>query len=69
MVDVLREIVARNRAGVATLPDPLLWQVFAPAVLDRADALSGPQVQRLIDAQIQIALDPYCIPAELKRDD
>lgn len=49
----------RARVSEAPLPDPLLWQVFAPAVLDRAEALSGPQVQRLIDAQIQIALDPY----------
>jgi D-tagatose-1,6-bisphosphate aldolase subunit GatZ/KbaZ len=41
------------------LPDPLLWQVFAPEVLERAESLQGEQVQRLIDAQIELALDPY----------
>ncbi len=42
-----------------TLPDPVLWQVFAPEVLDRAEALAGTQFQRILLAQIQIALDPY----------
>lgn len=42
-----------------TIPDPVLWQTFSPEVLHRAENLAGSQVQRLIDAQIQLALDPY----------
>ena len=49
----------RTQAGQSKLPDPLLWQVFAPEVLERAESLQGEQVQRLIDAQIELALDPY----------
>lgn len=49
----------RNAAEAETLPDPLLWQVFPPEVLNRAEILAGTQVQRLIDAQIELALDPY----------
>ncbi|WP_435231746.1 class II D-tagatose-bisphosphate aldolase non-catalytic subunit [Pseudopelagicola sp. nBUS_20] len=49
----------RDKVNARTLPDPLLWQVFAPNVLDRAEQLQGSQVQRLIDAQIEITLDPY----------
>jgi D-tagatose-1,6-bisphosphate aldolase subunit GatZ/KbaZ len=41
------------------LPDPLLWQVFAPQVLDRAETLPGPRPQALIAAQVQQALAPY----------
>lgn len=41
------------------LPDPLLWQVFGTPVLDRADTLEGDRTTALIDAQIQLALDPY----------
>jgi len=48
-----------NDIGQQTLPDPLLLQVFSPATLDRAVNLGGPQVQSLITAQIQLALDPY----------
>jgi hypothetical protein len=36
------------------IPDSVLRQVF-----DQADSLTGNIVQRLIDGQIQIALDPY----------
>ena len=49
----------RDAASAQVLPDPLLWQVFAPEVLERAEHLNGSQVQRLIDAQIELALDPY----------
>ena len=41
------------------LPEPLLSQVFSNACLDRAETLSGPFSQRLIDAKIELALDPY----------
>lgn len=41
------------------LPEPLLSQVFSNACLDRAETLSGPSSQRLIDAKIELALDPY----------
>ena len=41
------------------IPAPLLWQHFAPAVLDRADIIGGPLPQALIAAQIELALDPY----------
>ena len=51
----------REQASLHTFSDPLLQQVFSPQVLDRAETLSGTQVQRLIDAQIEIALDPYDI--------
>jgi D-tagatose-1,6-bisphosphate aldolase subunit GatZ/KbaZ len=56
-----QKIVKRLRSAAAetTLPDPLLWQVFSASVLERAECLQGCQVQRLIDAQIEIALDPY----------
>ncbi|MCF2870659.1 class II D-tagatose-bisphosphate aldolase, non-catalytic subunit [Octadecabacter sp. G9-8] len=42
-----------------TIPDDALNRVFNGPVLERAEALNGSQVQRLIDAQIEIALDPY----------
>ena len=51
----------REQASLQTFSDPLLQQVFSPQVLDRAETLSGTQVQRLIDAKIEIALDPYDI--------
>ena len=41
------------------LPDPLLWQVFPTEVLERAEILGGDRVQSLIDAKIDLALDPY----------
>lgn len=43
----------------ATITDADLQKVFDPAVLDRAEQLDGPQAQRLIDAQIELALSPY----------
>lgn len=47
----------------ADFPDAItdtdLRRVFEPEVLDRAETLDGPQVQRLIDAQIELALAPY----------
>ncbi|PSL19766.1 class II D-tagatose-bisphosphate aldolase non-catalytic subunit [Shimia abyssi] len=55
------------RAGVQALFDDLpevisddaLSKAFAPEVLDRAEAGHGPLAQRLIEAQIQQALNPY----------
>jgi D-tagatose-1,6-bisphosphate aldolase subunit GatZ/KbaZ len=41
------------------LPDPLLAQVFAPEVIERAAWLGGDKAQSLITAQIQQALAPY----------
>ena len=49
----------RTRVQEATLPDPLLRQAFGADVLARAECLSGPQDQRLIDASIELALEPY----------
>ncbi len=43
----------------ATIPDTALRNVFPMSVLDRAEVLQGPQVARLIDAQIEVALAPY----------
>ena len=42
-----------------TIPDAALAKAFSADILDRAEALSGSQVQRLIDAQIEMALQPY----------
>lgn len=42
-----------------TFADKDLARVFAPEVLDRADALPGTQAKRLIHAQIETALAPY----------
>ena len=47
--------VAFDRA----IPDQALSTVFETDVLDRAETLHGPQIQRLIDAQIEDALAPY----------
>lgn len=49
----------RTRVQAQTLPEPLLMQVFDRAVLDRAEQLHGPLDQRLIDASVELALDPY----------
>lgn len=57
-------LALRQRLAEVALPDPLLWQVFSPQVLERAEGLEGTQAQRLIDAQIEIALDPYDIQSE-----
>jgi D-tagatose-1,6-bisphosphate aldolase subunit GatZ/KbaZ len=46
--------VAALRRDITMIPDSVLRQVF-----DQADSLTGNIVQRLIDGQIQIALDPY----------
>lgn len=52
--------VAVLRGGFdAPIPEAKLRTVFSDAVLARAEALSGDQAQRLLDAQIQLALDPY----------
>ncbi len=45
----------------APIPDALLTQVFDTDVLDRAEALTGSQIDRLIHAQIECALAPYFI--------
>lgn len=49
----------RSRVKAQKLPEPLLMQVFDRAVLDRAEHLDGSLDQRLIDASIELALDPY----------
>ncbi len=49
----------RVQVQTARLPDPVLRQVFAPHVLDRADQLAGPLDQRLIDASVEQVLDAY----------
>jgi D-tagatose-1,6-bisphosphate aldolase subunit GatZ/KbaZ len=56
-----RAAVAALMADLAgrNLPDPLLWQVYSPAVLDRAEAMAGPRAEALIAAQVQEALAPY----------
>ncbi|MDE9449222.1 class II D-tagatose-bisphosphate aldolase, non-catalytic subunit [Aliiroseovarius sp. Z3] len=52
--------VAALRDGFdGPIPDASLQTVFDDDVLTRAEQLTGDQVQRLIDAQIQLALDPY----------
>lgn len=52
--------VAGLRGGFdCPIPDADLHGVFPDEVLTRAEHLTGDQVQRLIDAQIQLALDPY----------
>lgn len=56
-----QKVVSRLVADLTTrtLPIPLLWQHFAPQVLDRAEVIGGPLPQALIAAQIELALDPY----------
>lgn len=49
--------------GARAIPAPLLWQHFAPQVLDRADVIGGPLPHALIAAQIELALDPYFFDA------
>jgi D-tagatose-1,6-bisphosphate aldolase subunit GatZ/KbaZ len=51
--------VAALRRDITMIPDSVWWQVFNQAVMERVDSLTGDIVQRLIDGQIQIALDPY----------
>lgn len=41
------------------LPAPLMAQVFPKPVLERAEALGGDRAQALIEATVQLALDPY----------
>ena len=52
----VRELLASFDRPIS---DASLAKVFDDAVLTRAEALPGPQVQRLIAAQIQNALAPY----------
>jgi D-tagatose-1,6-bisphosphate aldolase subunit GatZ/KbaZ len=42
-----------------TIPDASLSKAFSSDILERAEMLNGSQVQRLIDAQIEMALQPY----------
>ncbi len=42
-----------------TISQIALASVFDPIVLERAERLKGSQIQRLIDAQIECALEPY----------
>ena len=60
-----QKVVSRllNDLAARHLPAPLLWQHFAPAVLDRAETIGGPFAQALIAAQIELALDPYFFDA------
>ena len=51
--------------GRHNIPDPMFAQYFAPAVLDRASNLKGRLGDRLIDAQVQLAIDPYFFDASL----
>ncbi|MCK8485057.1 class II D-tagatose-bisphosphate aldolase, non-catalytic subunit [Aliiroseovarius sp. S2029] len=52
--------VAALRGGFdGPITDAKLREVFSEDVLTRAEQLTGDHVQRLIDAQIQLALDPY----------
>ncbi len=61
-----QKVVARLLADLdnRALPTPLLWQHFAPQVLDRAAVIGGPLPQALIAAQIELALDPYFFAAD-----
>lgn len=46
-----------------SLPDPLLWQVFAPETVERAKMIAAksgfPIAEALVHAEIQLALAPY----------
>ncbi|MDE2634661.1 MAG: class II D-tagatose-bisphosphate aldolase, non-catalytic subunit, partial [Paracoccaceae bacterium] len=42
-----------------TIPDASLSKIFSADILARAEMLNGSQVQRLIDAHIELALQPY----------
>jgi D-tagatose-1,6-bisphosphate aldolase subunit GatZ/KbaZ len=59
--DAAQRVVTRLLADLnrRPLPAPLLWQHFAPQVLDRAEVIGGPLPQALIAAQIELALEPY----------
>lgn len=52
-------VVELKQGFADTIPDATLANVFSADVLNRAEKLGGTQVQRLIDAQIEIALQPY----------
>lgn len=59
-VDAARAAVAQLRDDLdGGVSDTLLAQVFDARVLDRAADLSGSAFQRIVDAQVQLALDPY----------
>ncbi|WP_371168965.1 class II D-tagatose-bisphosphate aldolase non-catalytic subunit [Aliiroseovarius sp. 2305UL8-7] len=55
----LAAVAALRDAFNGPIPDRIAQTVFSEAVLTRAETLGGDPVQRLIDAQIQLALDPY----------
>ena len=61
-----QKVVARLLSDLQgrVLPAPLLWQHFAPQVVDRAGVIGGPLPQALIAAQIELALDPYFFDAK-----
>ena len=63
---LVQSIMSKLQTAVdaTIIPEPVLSQFFAPAVLDRFETLSGTQFTRLIHAQIEIALDPYDIHKE-----
>jgi D-tagatose-1,6-bisphosphate aldolase subunit GatZ/KbaZ len=42
-----------------TITDASLTKIFSADILERAEMLNGTQVQRLIDAHIELALQPY----------
>ena len=52
----------RDWADGTTLPDPLLLQVFPQSLLDRAEGLAGALPDRLLQASVHTALDPYFTP-------
>lgn len=57
--DAQQAVADLKGAFKGAVPDAALATVFDTAVLDRAEALTGDQIQRLIDAQIELALEPY----------
>ncbi len=65
MTDILCNIITGNRAeGAIAIPSVCSAQPdVLKASLLRAESLSGSQMQRLIDAQIQVALDLYFFEA------
>lgn len=57
--DALAAVQKLRTGFTQPIPDASLHKAFDDKVLARAESLTGDQVQRLIDAQIQLALDPY----------
>lgn len=62
VTSLIKDLSARE------FPLPALEQVFSKAVISRAQTLEGPQVQRLLDAQVQDALAPYFFGERQKGD-